>query len=637
MDHWLTWKDGALLIETPALKQPKLSLWPFDLQEGGEWIYQKGENLVREVDGRQEVLRKAAGVRFVRVGEDIEQVRLIGHLEFLGEEYDEVQEYLGTIVLLNGKKVTVLSGGKTWSTDRGKVTVRGKYVSVAKNGLTDVWNGEEVFTVNGEGYVVGQVSSRVVFREKNGIVREAGGGIIGFCGGDTYLLGETRGRTVIWCGGSVRLLMRDGWRELGKSASPLSCSAGENFAVIVGEETTITNIFDFSKVSGLRRVYRSAVDEKRAFLTSEDGTLGILDVSEEGGEVVNVLSQVTEGRGAKLAISGPGEVKIGNELVEVAREDGEEMVIEVEPRWLEPVVGKVTVENMFWSSINEVWIEAPPPQVEVEGVEAKVAPLGKYKYGEGNSVVFLKVHYSIPGAIGCSLIVEAMGKSQAFIAKGKGECSARLVGTLSQPSPFEVRVSLRRFEKVLTTLSKTVTPTIINKPDSQPVRSKSRWGNVEEERTVWTDGEFVWSAISRNQVDYRGVLFRRVGEYSEIIGGRVEKGIRKVLWRGREFMIVGVEDPLEEAKVEIEGSWVVVKTTNYSPIEVIHGLRSARGIKEVRVPLDPPYTEIRVRAYESGLTWERTFKTDIVLHLSIAVKDALSMFRELESYGVVSV
>jgi hypothetical protein len=633
LDHWLEWREGKLRILTNALRQPELYLWPNESPKG-DWLFQRGEKLILISEGKESVVDEENDTKFVRVGEEIEKIRLLDRPEFKGERFDGLMEN-GKVTVLTGKKVVAFSEGRTWETDGGKVTIRGDYVSVTREGYTEVWRGGQVFNLDGEGYVLGRNEKGLVFREIEGIIREEGGRVLGVCTGETFLLGEGE-RTLIWCDGSVRLPLKGGWRELGRSPMPLSCSCGNNYAILAGEETTVIDLFELHSLVRLKQIHRSAVDDRRAFVTTKNGEVAILDLVEGEDEPIKILSQMGEGRGAKVRVrGGMGQVEIRGDLLEIGREEGRDIILEVEPLWLEGGKGEVVVSNPFWSFGEEIWLDGASPKLEIGDLRLLVAKEGKCVEGEGNALIEGKVTYSIPGGKGCTLVIDGDGGRKEITLKGEGETLFALVGRKFDLKQSDIRFTLLRMGKVIMREVRLLTPVIVDRPKVPSVRTKSRKGNMEEEREVWSDGRFVWTKVTRVPVDYIGVFFGKVGEYSELIGAEITEGPQLVEKDGREYLIVGLRDPVKGIKLESTGTSLIVHVDSEKPVEVVHGLNSARGWKKLEVPMDPIFPWVKVRAFDQGLIWERTIKLPNELTLLTAVRAGRALARELESYGLL--
>lgn len=175
--------------------------------------------------------------------------------------------------------------------------------------------------------------------------------------------------------------------------------------------------------------------------------------------------------------------------------------------------------------------------------------------------------------------------------------------------------------------------------------------SVEKEVAIVKNEIFEWKELFEYPLEYKGILFGKVGEKIEVDGEKiiVRDGydlVKIVKDNGnyiREYLLISIKNPIKSINAELKGDQLIIKLDMEPniPFEIFYGPHSYRGISKegnhIIFPIEPVYNSIKIRAYTQGFTWESQYDLVNIIKLSIsmALSEAMAIKEVLSNFGIV--
>ncbi|MCH4814322.1 MAG: hypothetical protein QXY87_01950 [Saccharolobus sp.] len=668
---WLKLKDeDSVQLVCNVLRQPSVDINEFGIRmSDNKWIFRKGNFVVMIEDDKETIIRKDENEYVVDYimynNNEIYPIYLKGRKYILnGEEYEKYLSYLDKKILIGKRKLTIILGNKRLDVDRGdRVYVSNHSISIIYDSGTKVINNEGIASYfNFKGDYLGFIQSYGnIYRSSEGIIVSSKKGNIGICIDDAYLIGEFSGGLLILCGESLKQYYNTGWREIERNIdSEFLVNSNRNLFGILKNGKLYIFDNNFNKLSIFDNVTSFNFNSKRIYLVSNDRTVGIatLEDNYKPIKVINrnnsiqnpIILQVDEN------YSHSFNIKNGRVLDIKVVEDKKKIVL-IEPFEYSKDSLEISAGNTFFSFTYTIPYTSQLPKIEFSNAKIFAADEGGALIGnpDKNALLMFNIKYSIPTRSQITFTIEALSQIYKFTTmENYGKKSLKIPLTINNLKLSDVQVNVyAHVDDRLVASLEFLAPMEIVRKEANLNRNKIIIINnsVEKEVAIVKNEIFEWKELFEYPLEYKGILFGKVGEKIEVDGEMiiVRDGydlVKIVKDNGnyiREYLLIGIKNPINSINAELKGDQLIIKLDMEPniPFEIFYGPYSFRGIsKEVNhiiFPIEPIYNSIKIRAYTHGFTWESQYDLVNIIKLSIsmALSEAVAIKEVLSNFGIV--
>ncbi|QXJ30556.1 protein UpsX [Saccharolobus shibatae] len=668
---WLKLKDeDSVQLVCNVLRQPSVDINEFGIRmSDNKWIFRKGNFVVMIEDDKETIIRKDENEYVVDYimynNSEIYPIYLKGRKYILnGEEYEKYLSYLDKKILIGKRKLTIILGNKRLDVDRGdRVYVSKHSISIIYDSGTKVINNEGIASYfNFKGDYLGFIQSYGnIYRSSEGIIVSSKKGNIGICIDDAYLIGEFSGGLLILCGESLKQYYNTGWREIERNIdSEFLVNSNRNLFGILKNGKLYIFDNNFNKLSIFDNVTSFNFNSKRIYLVSNDRTVGIatLEDNYKPIKVINrnnsiqnpIILQVDEN------YSHSFNIKNGRVLDIKVVEDKKKIVL-IEPFEYSKDSLEISAGNTFFSFTYTIPYTSQLPKIEFSNAKIFAADEGGALIGnpDKNALLMFNIKYSIPTRSQITFTIEALSQIYKFTTmENYGKKSLKIPLTINNLKLSDVQVNVyAHVDDRLVASLEFLAPMEIVRKEANLNRNKIIIINnsVEKEVAIVKNEIFEWKELFEYPLEYKGILFGKVGEKIEVDGEMiiVRDGydlVKIVKDNGnyiREYLLIGIKNPIKSINAELKGDQLIIKLDMEPniPFEIFYGPYSFRGIsKEVNhiiFPIEPIYNSIKIRAYTHGFTWESQYDLVNIIKLSIsmALSEAVAIKEVLSNFGIV--
>lgn len=620
LNYWFVNENGKIKILSDAIKTPEIVVDREELKIHGEWIFRRGNTVVRrDEQGRESTIDYPAGIiDFVPVDDTVFSVERKGkNLVYNGEKYSSFYRKFAFAVLEDKSKVVVFVDGKQLELEK-PVTYR-----VTPSFINFVYN-ERSVVIDTEGekvefkrpdFYLGESSKGKLFQTQSGKI-VAGNETLGVCSSsDAYYLGEASVGVVIICGNKAKYFYRGGWAYLSDVSSVQASFVNFNFVIVTDEKTTVYD-GNLRRLFELNNVHAVSADRKSVYTITNAKKLYVIELAES--QAVEVKQ---EGYSIVLFVDKSASLKLEKGLIKVQEaQSGDKLRIIIEPTKLsEGAKSQVEISDELTN--YKIDVNIPPAEVVLDA-EAKILMTrnGKVKDANGyyNALFIGKIRYKLPSMAESAIKVKVAGKDFSFnVDKPEGEVQLKVPLTKfdSEEEPFTVLAERNGYtEEVREYIAKVEEVKIKGETKTvERVVNASRVSITKSE-----DDFFEYEIVAKEQPEiYDNVIMAKEGEVVSIEGQRfeVKGGLQKVNVQrenySREYYIYGVPDPVNGIKVIAKGGklFVSLDLKYQLPVTAFYGTQMQTNTTgEFAFNLDPAYSLLVIKAYYCNMKFEFWYK-----------------------------
>ncbi|ACP55949.1 protein UpsX [Saccharolobus islandicus] len=668
---WLKLKDeDSVQLVCNVLRQPSVDINEFGIRmSDNKWIFRKGNFVVMIEDDKETIIRKDENEYVVDYimynNNEIYPIYLKGRKYILnGEEYEKYLSYLDKKILIGKSKLTIILGNKHLDVDRGdRVYVSRHSISIIYDNVTKVINNKGIASYfNFKGDYLGFIQSYGnIYRSSEGIIVSSKKGNIGICIDDAYLIGEFSGGLLILCGESLKQYYNTGWREIERNIdSEFFVNSNRNLFGILKNGKLYIFDNNFNKLFIFDNVTSFNFNFKRIYLVSNDGTVGIatLEDNYKPIKVINrnnsiqnpIILQVDEN------YSHSFNIKNGKMLDIKVVEDKKKIVL-IEPFEYSKDSLEISAGNTFFSFMYTIPYTSQLPKIEFSNAKILAADEGGALIGnpDKNALLMFNIKYSIPTRSQITFTIEALSQIYKLTTmENYGKKSLKIPLTINNLKLSDVQVNVyAHVDDRLVASLEFLAPMEIVRKKANLNRNKIIIINnsVKKEVAIVKNEIFEWKELFEYPLEYKGILFGKVGEKIEVDGEKiiVRDGydlVKIVKDNGnyiREYLLISIKNPIKSINAELKGDQLIIKLDMEPniPFEIFYGPHSFRGISKegnhIIFPIEPVYNSIKIRAYTQGFTWESQYDLVNIIKLSIsmALSEAMAIKEVLSNFGIV--
>ncbi|WP_338599673.1 hypothetical protein V6M85_10400 [Sulfolobus tengchongensis] len=670
LNCWFELEDNETVkLICDALRHPSIVIKGDSIIiDGQEWIFRKGRNVIALIDNKETLIRRDDSeyvVDYVLYRNDeiypiyLKNRRYI----FNGEEYEKYISYLDKKVLIGKNKTTVILRDKQIDLESGiKYYISRYYFSMEYNNGTKVIDQKgSILEFNFKGKYLGFISSYGhVYRSEQGVIVSNKKGNIGICVDETYLIGEMAGGLIILCGDKLKQYYNTSWREIDRSIdSELSVNLNKNTLGILKGSILYVYDNDFNKMLNFINIKSFIFDSRRIHLLSDDGSIGSaviaqnykpLKVINRNNTVHNsIVIQVDENYSHDLSVKN-------GKIVEIKKVNGiNKKLILIEPYEYRKGLLDVKVGNRFYTISYTISYTSQIPKIEFVSAKVLVASKGGtlIQNPDKNALLSFIIKYSIPTRSQLTFNINILNDSFRIISEENS--TEKLIqiplriGSLEMAN-IQVKVNAYVDERLIASLEFLAPIEVIDNNAEDYSKSLVVKNSLTREIIAKRNNIFQWEEIFERPSEYQGIIFGKEGEEIEIDGEKifVRNGPNLITISKdngnyiREYLIIGVSNPIRDLKTEIKGNLMILKIEIDvdTPFEIFYGPHSYRGVSkgnnEIHFPIEPTYNSIKVRAFSHGFKWEVLYDTNILnSSLIIASNQAMKIREILTSFGIL--
>lgn len=622
LNFWLFRTEDEVSLETDALEQPRIILYPTMRIGEGRWIFKDSlrEYMERTLEPlidnhvsesltllfstpRFKVFRDKKNVYFY----SSEKIRTFPNPKYLN------YNIYGVVVGYNEKSILI-----TPST------------FIEYNGVDNILYEEEetLYVSTREGQILK--------------INNYGTEYIGYCqNNEKSIIGKSSLGVFLNCGGQVKQFMRGTWRLVGRTMRPEASVAGDNYLLLTNYNTEIYNP-SLLKIAELRRVHSASLVDDRIVIASRSGEAAVVSVEDFGGECVD-RSEV-EGFLLKLYVNRvlcPGEIDVRGEVnfSEVLKQSDREAVVLIHPRNTEVSLIHLHFRNPFIDLDYRKEFSIGKLDIQVVKSDISWTPTGNVIGSESNAILDLELTAKL-GGHQLPATVELKVNTSKFQENMKriDGCTFSLSKTFrmySREDIGDLQLEVMDRGYILHTLG--INPRVLEiRPDFKvpPRIDREVLDGVIREKTVYENQNFQWIRLAEKPADPYPIIIAREGDRIRL-GEEEVKVSRGMATVGKQF-IYGVPCPVEEIRFFNRGEFIEIlfdeqiKTLK----EVIYGTRVLRSEEgRIMIPIDPSYGKLKVTVYYATLKWVFQYYIDsLILSLRVANQMSRMLYGQLKTF-----
>lgn len=664
------YENNKINLVCNTVEQPLITIEKDKINiSSGRWIFRKGNVLISiDQDGKEKVIRDDSNnyvIDYISLGDNEIYPIYLKNKKYLfsGNEYEKYVVYLDKKILIDRNKINIFLRNKTIELEKGKQYYLSKnYISIVyEEGTKVIDNAGNVLNFKIQGKYLGfNEIYGDIFKTEQGVIFSSRKGVIGICVDESYLIGEMQGGLVILCGDKLKYYYNTGWREIERHVeSELSVNLSNNLLGILRSNNEL-HIYDinFNELIKFENVYSFILDYKRFYLLSNDKVIAIGFPVENYNPIKIINNNNTVKSPITLQIDETYLYNLTVEkgkVIEIKELENRSKLVLIEPYEFKKGSLNIMIGNKYFKLIQNIPYESEVSNIEFKDLRLLVSNNNGRVIGhvDKNGLLLGTIKYRIPtrSPIEFSIIIydniykyEVTDNNSDIILNIPLKLSKTIIGKI--PMKLEVYINQRMIES-LEYLVPVIT--VNNNEKCNTIKRKIINNSSIREIITKRNNIFEWEDIFEYPGEYQGILVAREGDIIEIEGEKIKinKGfnlikITKSENYSREYVILGVENPIKEVYIEYKAKLVNIKLNidNNVPFEVFYGPHSyrgiSRGVNEISLPIEPTYNLIKVRAIAHGFKWEVNYTFNSLYYsLLIAKNHAELLKRSLLSFGIV--
>jgi hypothetical protein len=563
--------------------------------------------------------------------------------------YEKIERSFDTLVLIGNKELLINVNGKTYTLDEPiNYLLNKRIISIQYNSQNLVLNlftgskrsfNDELFHLDESQNVAVDYKGRIYIDDE----------LVGICKSSSVeYLGKLNGKLLILCGNEVKYFAENSWYNLGTVQDSFSAKAsGELLALLRNEMLEIYDI-NLSKIFEFKGVLASTVSYKNVFLINKNGYYGILDLfSKEEIKVLN--DKINSSSSFSISLASLPLLDVIPVNGKIRKIDRDRKIVEIDPTNYD-LDGNIELNiiSHFFSIKRSFRVDIEPPKFSLKDTHILLSPSGYHLKGYPNCNAYMK------GELKCNVPFET--KAKIYVGKNSFEFDLKK-GTQSLDLFLPLLIDKVEPETIKLCVSSFPCKEFVVNGEIADVSQKRssivkivRNSTVYKEMVSEIDKFEKIELISKNTEKYDSIVYARIGNNITIDNKiiNVNKSIEKVLVKNgnnyiREYLIVGISDPLKDIHVNISGNlmYVNVMVIRESAVEIIYCDEERRELlrsqKEFEFPIIPECSKLIINVVDKGLHWDHvyTIVRGTESYFQLAIYNSMKLQQELESFGLV--
>ncbi len=616
---------------------------------GREWILMDGNKLLR-YNGpllKEEIVTDKDTIDFIQIEDQIKQVKSAGKSFIIeGDPYSYFLRKFDVVIFLNQRELFLNFNGKIYSFERPQ------YFLLTTKVLSMLYPDHNISFdfISSEKKVFDDQLIHLSLR--NDLAVDMKGRIyiddnlVGVCKREYVdYIGRLNGNRIILCGDEIKEYSNGAWYNLGISSSPYNVKAnGELLGYL---NNNIVNIFNINhdKISEFKDMKSLEISYRHVFLITKDNWYGVLDLFST--KDMNVISsKVTSSSGVILSNVDTLHSKVIPDNGRIRSYDSSKGLMEIDPISFDSNI-KLKITSNFYTKTIELPINIEKPSFSLVKPVIVIAPKDFHYKEDPKCNAYMKAQLNYSSPIDTQLRVN-IGNVSKFISIKKGKFSERIMVPLNIDKAEQEVITLCLGNTIC---KEYVVPVkLVGEDTLKRTRTKHVMNSIVEIKDVYVIDKFEKSEVVQRYVEpYKSVTRAKLGDSVKIEDKliRVELPVQVIKIEkdniSREYLIQGVENPLTNFSVFLEGNYLSlhIEFKRSIGLEIIYGNEDWRnfidGVVEVRFSLKPECNTVILRIYDGNLLWLINYRVDIELSkvLKLAYDSSLRLKEQLESFGVL--
>lgn len=651
LNYWFLNIDGEIKLFSDAIKSPEIYVNNSEIKIKGEWIYKRGNYVIRKEEEKEEVIySNVDAVDFVYIDGEIRPVEKKGkNIIFNKEKYLAFHRRFSFSVFENKDKVRIFSNGKEIELDKPiSYRITPSYVNLVYDDYSIVVdiNGNRLIYKKPDFYL-GKSSKGRVFQTSAGkIVIEDE--LLGICSSEAYYLGETPIGVVIVCGNKIKYFYRGAWSYLSNTSNLVANYANYNFVITTDAWTTVYDGM-LKKIFDLNNIIAVIADRKYIYTITSSRKIYLIEPSEDYFPLE--IAQDPYGIIITIDKSLYNSLKLGKGLIKVSEdEENGKVKIRVEPTKLAVTTkSQIEVNVELFTYKKEIVIPPLEPEIILSEGYILLAKNGRVKNTNEyyNAILKAKLKYKIPSKLASAVELKILGREYTFLVENsEGEILIELPLVKLDSNEEILFLSIER-NGITETLKEYVIK-VKEVEEKKSYKAVEQIENATRRKIVKSEDEyFEWTKVEEYPDIYDNVIIAKEGDLITIEGQKTEvkAGVQKIMIQRdnymREYIVYGMPNPIRGVKAFIQGNklHVNIDLAYKLPITVIYGTQIATNTRgDFVFDLDPVYSTVIVKAYYSeNIRWEFKYELNELLKNALIEAEKTSMIirEQLSIYGIL--
>ncbi|AWR97084.1 hypothetical protein DFR86_05580 [Acidianus sulfidivorans JP7] len=643
LQYRLTNIDNMIFLESNALVQPTITLYPELRIDGNRWVFSNNNKLFELIDNKLSIIEENSTIYdnliyYINVEGNIEKIiKKDNNYIYNGEKYEKlfINDYYNRFILSNKKRTIIF-----WNKIKLEYESP-KYLFSNNNGISLVYDDytkivtlSEEKTLNDKFVFLGYVKEKPLLQDMNGKIF-LNNEPIGYCKENTGFIGSNSDIIVIRCGNSIKYLKDNIWKNIYINSTILDGFVNNNFIIIKTENET--KVFDknFTPLYNLKKCEAKA-DNIHLFLYL-DRKFGIINTL-NNDNILEVKKNYIDSKSPLDLYIRKYYSPIFKDLdVIKSSEKNDYLEFLVEPKILGSKEAKIILDSPFYSTEVNISIETKEPYIKAIG--KIIRSNGNVLNTKRNSLIILKISGNICTFLPYDIKISYKKFYETFSFKQKQINS-------------EIKIPVNIFDR---NIKEDIVYLEVVKSNNVQLREEILLPiiDVTVDDTKWEKSvinsnkdvvlkilrqrnkEIEWEKLYSYPTYRKGIIIKP--ENSIITLNNKQYKVKKGLEVIDNYVIIGIDNIISELNIKIDFPYLILlpkAKCNY-PIEIFYSTNVYRGFPtKVVFPIDPAYDKIKIRTYIGNETIEQTFNIPKDLYLKIAAQQGHEIANYLKSIGI---
>ncbi|MEM1626486.1 MAG: hypothetical protein QXV69_04290 [Sulfolobaceae archaeon] len=650
---WFNTDNENVILESDALKQPKIIIYPEYKVDGNEWIVFRDNRVISIDENLNERVIKS-------INEEGYPISYNSNIEFIYKRknryyfnnfiFSKFDKKYNFFILINKKFSLIGNKEKVIEIETPKSYYIGKnHISVLYENNLKIFNKDliNIKSYKSDLLFIGSTRFGEIFASESGRILLKSE-FIGICK-DPVLLGEIRNGFVLKCEHRLKVYKDNTLISFDINAKEYGSIANDRYIILSTNYSTIIYNQNLEKILELKSVKASFLLNSLLILLSQNNNIYFLNLNRKNSKFINIINRKnSKDRPIVIEIEEkiPYNISISNNFIIINKiKNNDKTILEIEPIEFKDNTLEVTLENDLFKYSTKFEVETEKPRINLIEALLRTAKNGRIKGTEYNSELEVKINVDIPSRLPHELKIELEGNKSEILPL---ETNNKIVRIYLNNYEYNinnkiVRIYLNRLNKNIFEIEIPVKVLFIEKPSECKVEESIEDRKLIVRRICFKE-LFEWEEKEERLMDYDDILIVKDGECIKLNNEKIcsKEEITKFIIRNdkgyKTFYIIRYPNPIKDVNCRLVNNnqlEINVNLKRDALVEIIYGNNVAIGNSTV-FKFDPFYNKIILKSYIGNLKWINEYALDsFKIGLIIAKTNYERLKDILQTFGVL--